>query len=129
MKVLLDTHAFLWLVSADPALSRLAKKTFEELRKERGQIVHQWSFDHNAVHFLSMVEIVSANSGSRNLPDGFYDVIGHSSDAIYSVRNDIKIWEEKLEEFNERLVKETVDILLPQVTKFNYLYCMQVKPK
>lgn len=34
MKVLLDTHAFLWLVAADPALSRLAKKTFEDEANE-----------------------------------------------------------------------------------------------
>lgn len=100
-------------------LHQKAKKELFELKRTRGEIVHSWTREHPAVYVLGMVEILTENEELIGTSRKYGDLVGHSIDAAYDIRRDIKKWETKLETLNEELLVEIAKILVPQINFFN----------
>lgn len=61
--------------------------------QDRGNTVHNWNVQHRDIDFLSMVELMRSfrQSGQElDLPEGFFDIIGHYRDARYFLKDSAK---------------------------------------
>ncbi len=62
--------------------------------QDRGNTVHKWNVKHKDIDFLSMVELMRSfkQAGQElELPDGFFDLVGHYNDARYLLLDTAKV--------------------------------------
>jgi hypothetical protein len=113
----LSTSHFDVSVFRKRALSR-----FKPIHRIRGQIVHEWTVDHQSINILAMIEVLALDEGNHELPTPVHDVENHAKDAAYSIRQEMLEWESKLLELNDEIISRGCAFVDCHVKEFNKRY-------
>lgn len=101
-------------------MKKSSKKQLLELIQSRGETVHSWHRDHKSIYTLGMVEILSEHEKLSDIAkEKNYDLDGHTQDAIYDLKFELKKWEQVLFQVHCEKYTSATNLLIKHVEKFN----------